>query len=372
MKKKYQICKQCVMDNASDETITFNNKGVCNYCSSAYDMKASTYFPNKKGENILKDLIVRLKKEGENKKYDCLMGISGGLDSSYLLYLGSKWGLRILALHVDDGFNSDISESNIEKLIKATNVDYIVKKPDRVQYNALVKAYIKAGVPNLAVPQDNILFAHLYKYAREYKIKNFLSGGNFALESILQKGNTYRAFDIVNIKSIHKKFGSQPIDKLPLLSDFRRFIDQNILKVNTYRPLNYIDYNRNKALKELNEFCSFEYYGSKHLENTLTKFIQVYWFYNKFKVDKRRSHLSSMIVSGQISRAESLVELEKPIYDEEGMNLEILELCNALNISKSEFEHIMNEKTHQHEEYGVSSFYKYFDLLMKMKNVFSK
>jgi asparagine synthetase B (glutamine-hydrolysing) len=289
-----QTCNRCVMDNSSDSTIYFDENGFCNYCTNALKVKKTAYFPNEEGKRKLDALIGRLKSEGKGKKYDCIMGISGGLDSSYLAYLGSKWGLRILAVHVDDGFDTEICKRNIEKLMKATNIDYVVEKPDAVQFNALIKAYFMAGVPNLAVPQDNILFACVYRLIRNYKIRTFLSGGNFALECILQQGNTYRSFDVTNIKAIHKASGTEPIDKLPLLSDYRRFIDQKLLKIETLRPLNLIDYNRERALNELADFCGFEYYGSKHLENTLTKFIQVYWFYKKFGVDKRRSHLSSI------------------------------------------------------------------------------
>lgn len=360
MNNKYQICTRCIMDNASDNTIVFDEKGVCNYCNKAFEQKKVKYFPNEEGKFKLNSLLTKLKTEGRGKKYDCLMGISGGLDSSYLIYLGYKWGLRILAVHIDDGFDTEISKLNIEKLVKATNIDYIVDKPDTIQYNALIKAYLMAGVPNLAIPQDNILFASLYHYARKYKIKNFLSGGNFALESILQRGNTYRAFDLTNIKAIHKQFGTEPINKLPLLSDYRRFIDQKLLKIKTFRPLNLIDYNRKQALKELSDFCGFEYYGSKHLENTLTKFIQVYWFFNKFGVDKRRSHLSSMIVSDQMTREEALQELQKPIYNEKEMELEILQICNKLKISKEDLEKIMKSKPKQHTDYKIDKFYILF------------
>lgn len=360
MNNNYQICNHCVMDNTSDNTITFDEQGVCNYCSSAYERMKVTYFPNEEGKTKLEKLLTQLRTEGNGKKYDCLMGISGGLDSSYLLYLGYKWGLRILAVHIDDGFDTDISKRNIEKLIEATKIDYIVEKPDAKQFNALTKAYFLACVPNLAIPQDNILFACLYHYARKYQIKNFLSGGNFALESVLQRGNTYRAFDITNIKAIHKKFGTEPINNLPLLSDYRRFFDQKILKIKTHRPLNLIEYNRDGALNELKDFCGFEYYGSKHLENTLTKFIQLYWFYNKFGVDKRRSHLSSMIVSGQITREEALSELQKPLYYENEIEVEINNICDALNITKDEFVHIMNSEPKQHTDYPIDKFYILF------------
>lgn len=357
MNVNYQICTRCVMDNASDNSITFNDKGICNYCTSAFERMKFEYFPNDEGEVKLRKLVSKLKKDGENKKYDCLMGVSGGLDSSYLLYLGTKWGLRILAIHIDDGFNSDISEANIKKLVAAANVDYVVIKPDRVQYNALIKAYIKAGVPNLAIPQDNILLAYLYKYARKYKINNFLSGGNFALESILQRGNSYRSLDVINIKAIHKRFGTESIKKLPFISDYLKFVYEKVFKIKTYRPLDFINYNRNNALEELRCFCEFDYYGTKHLENTLTKFIQVYWFYNKFGVDKRRSHLSSMIVSGQLTREIALLKLQSPIYDENEISNEIHEICNKLNISIQDFKSIMKEQPKQHMDYPIDNLY---------------
>ena len=183
------------------------------------------------------------------------------------------------------------------------------------------------------------------------------------MESVLQCGNTYRAFDVTNIKAIHKQFGTEAIDKLPLHSDYRRFIDQKILKIRTHRPLNLIDYNREKALNELADFCNFEYYGSKHLENTLTKFIQVYWFYNKFGVDKRRSHLSSMIVSGQMKREEALQELQKPTYNEKEMELEISKICNALKITEEEFDNVMKSEPKQHTDYPIDRFYILFKKL---------
>ena len=316
----YQICTRCVMDNASDPTITFDENGYCNYCTTELNRKDNVYFPNEEGKQKWDAILAKIKEDGKDKPYDCLMGISGGLDSSYLAYLGYKWGLRILAVHIDDG-----------------------------------------NVPDIAIPQDNILFAALYKYARKYKIKYFLSGGNFALESILQQGNTYTAYDVVNIKDIHRHFGTMPMNKLPLLSNYRKFWDKKILHIESLRPLNYIDYNRERALKELNDFCDFEYYGSKHMENTLTKFIQVWWFYNRYGVDKRRSHLSSMIVSGQMTRDEALKELQNPPYNEDEMKEEIAGLLPKLGISEKEFEEILKQPPKQHTDYKI-------DLITKIVN----
>ena len=351
--KEYQICSRCVMDNASDDTITFDEHGCCNYCTTELNNKDSVYFPNEKGQEKLEAMLLEIKQNSKNKPYDCLMGISGGLDSSYLAYLGHKWGLRMLAVHIDDGFDTDISKSNIRKLCDACKIDLKIEKPDPIQFNDLTAAYIRANVPDIAIPQDNILFACLYYYARKYKLQYFLSGGNFALECILQSGNTFTAYDVVNIKGIHKKFGKQSIEKLKFLSNYRKFFDKVLLNIKTYRPLNYIDYNRDRALQELHDFCGFEYYGSKHCENTLTKFIQQYWFYKRYGVDKRRSHLSSMIVSGQITREIALQEVEKPIYDSGDMEKTKACVLGKLGITQEEFDSILSEYPKQHTDYKI-------------------
>ena len=288
----YQRCTRCVMDNRSDDRIVFDDNGVCNYCTTAFNNMNKIYFPNEEGTKKLNTLIQKLKVDGKGKKYDCLMGISGGLDSSYLAYLGAtKWGLRILGIHIDDGFDTEIAQKNIKNLCDKANIDLIIEKPDSEQYNNLTKAFILAEVPNIAIPQDNILFACLYKYAINYKINNFLSGSNFALESILQKGNTFTVYDMVHIHDIHKKYGEKPINKLPFLSQYKKDLLAYHYHIKTFSPLNYVDYNKSCAIKELKEFCNFNYYEAKHLENTLTKIIQLYWFPKKFNVDKRTSHL---------------------------------------------------------------------------------
>lgn len=346
-------CTRCIMDNSSDPTIRFDSKGVCNYCKKALNERKVTYFPNKEGQKKLRALLSEVKRNGKGKKYDCIMGLSGGLDSSYLAYLGYKWGLRVLAVHIDDGYDTEISKNNLKKLVEATHFDYEVITPDPEQFNALTLAYMKAGVPNIAIPQDNVLFAFLYKKMKEEKIKYFFSGGNFALECILQKGNTYKANDIVNLKDIHRRFGTKPIDKLEFISSLQKGIDNKLLGVKSPRPLNYINYNRDRAFKELKDFCGFEYYGRKHLENILTAFVQLYWLPKKFGVDKRTSHLSSMIISGQMTRDEALTELSEPLYDETMMNEYVAYIKKQLRISDNEFENIMNAPTHQSTEYAV-------------------
>lgn len=355
--KEFKRCNRCIMDNRSDDTIKFDSNGYCNYCTVALSKIGKEYFPNEEGEKRLKSLITKIKEDNKGKKYDCIMGISGGLDSSYLAYLGSvKWGLRILAVHVDDGYDTEISKRNIKRLCETARIDLEIIKPDAKQFNELTRAFMLAGVPNLAMPQDNVLFASIYRFMKKYKIKTFLSGANFALECILQRGNTHNAYDVCNIKDINRRFGRGKINKLPLLSILQRDIDSFILGIKTLRPLDYIDYNRERALRELNEFCGFEYYGGKHLENTLTKFIQLYWFPKKFNVDKRTSHLSSMIVSGQMTREKALEILKEPLYDEDDMQKDIDFILNSIDMSREVFERIMNEPPRQHTDYRTTRY----------------
>jgi len=344
-------CTRCIMDNSSDNTIVFDENGYCNYCKSALASESVRYFPNEEGARKLDELIKQIKNENKDKEYDCLMGVSGGLDSSYLLYLGYKWGLRVICVHIDDGFDSNISKCNLEKLKQATGFNFINICPDQMQYNALTKAYMKAGVPKLAIPQDNILSATLYKYAKDKNIKYFLSGENYALESILEQSNSHSTMDLVNLYDIHRKFGKESIDNLEFISHSQRRIIKKKIGIKTLTLLNLINYNRKQALDELAEFCDFEYYGNKHLENNLTAFIQLYWLPKKFGVDKRKSHLSSMIISGQITREEALKSLEDPLYDEEGMKRIIKQVKEMIGITDAEFNDFMLNRPRRHNEF---------------------
>ena len=361
----YRICKRCVMDNASDSTITFNENGYCNYCTEALNSMPQRYYPNEEGRQKFEQLIQKIKEEGKGKKYDCLMGISGGLDSSYLAYLGYKKGLRILAVHIDDGFDTDITKNNIHNLIKKTNIDIIYENPDEKQFYGVTAAFIRAGVPNIAIPQDNLIFAYLYKYAKKYNIKYFLSGGNFSMESILQRGNSHTAFDKKHIYDINNHFGSTDLDRLQITSSFERKIKDQILhRIKELKPLDYIEYNKERAIDELEKFCGFSYYGGKHYESILTIFMQRYYLPQKFGVDKRRSHLSSLIVSGQISRDEALRELDETLFNND-VRIHIEKLLEKINISHDELEEIMRKDPVDHLTYKVSA-WKYVSKTVKL------
>ncbi len=369
--KRITRCVNCIMDDSSDFTIRFDEQGVCNYCKEALELKNSTYFPNEEGRKKLDKLMAEIKDSEKDKPYDCIIGISGGLDSSYLAYIAAKYGLRALAIHIDDGYDTEISKSNIKKLIEKTGFEYRTVTPDEEQFNDLILAFMKAGVPNIAIPQDDILFAFLYDQMKQYHIRYFLSGLNFSLESILQRGNTHQYTDVIHIKELNRLFGTKPINKLKFIDTNQRITDKYVLGYKTVRPLNLIEYNRDKAFRELDEYCGFKYYGRKHLENILTGFVQLYWFPKKFGVDKRTSHLSSMIVSGQMTRDEAMKEYGEPLYDEQQMNEWIDFIIKKLGITMETFLEIMEAPSHQHEEYKVENTtlgYKMRDQAVKIKN----
>lgn len=351
---EYRRCNRCLMDTIADPDIVFDDNGNCNYCTEALaQIHTTTYFPDEEGQRRLQAALAQIKADGVGKPYDCIMGISGGLDSSYLAYLGHQWGLRILAFHVDDGYDTEISKANIKKLCAAAHIDLRVITPDAEQYDALTRAYLEAGVPNVAIPQDNTLFAYLYDEVIKSGVRYFLGGGNFALECILQQGHSHSAMDLTNLRDIHKKFGTKPINKLKFVSSYRKYILLKTHKMIDLRLLNYIDYNRDRAFAELKAFCGFEYYGRKHLENILTAFIQLYWLPKKFNSDKRVSHLSSMIVSGQMSREEALKELSEPLYNEAMMAEYIAIVKKRLGLSDADFDRIMAAPAHEHTDYKV-------------------
>jgi len=359
------------MDNVGDPLIKFESDGTCSYCNYAISRMNGVYFPNEIGQRRLEKMINLLKKSGKGKHYDCIMGISGGLDSAYLAYLGSeKWGLRILGIHVDDGFDVPVATQNVNNLFANCHIALEIIRPNKEQYMNLTRSFLLAGLRGICIPQDNVLVAALFKSAEKYKIRHFLSGANFASESVLQRtGNN--AEGIVHMKAIQKQFGATPIDELPLISLFDRYIGYKYLKNQKYiRPLDWIDYNYKKAIEELKN-VEFNYYGNKHWENILTKFLQVYYLPKKFNRDIRKSHLSSLIVSGQMTRDVAIEELKKPLYDEDSMNKDIDYILSQLKMSWDEFNRLMNAPPKKHTDYKYSFLTKYGGIARKFRKILS-
>lgn len=337
---EYRICKRCVMDT-TDPTIRFDQNGYCNHCTDAIKNKPHTL--DEKDQKSYKKMIEILKKEGKDKKYDCILGISGGIDSAYLAYLLSKEGLRILGIHIDAGWDTPISCENIKRLCKNCNIDLKTIKINESEMMDLQRAYFLSEVMNQDVPQDHAFFAELYHYMMKEKQKYFISGHNWATESITPIAWGYDAYDSTNIKSIHKKFGRIKLKEYPFVTFYENKIKMPyICKIEKLRPLNCIEYDPNKALEILHKEIGFEYYGSKHNESVFTRLFQTYIQPRKFGFKKRRAHLSSMIVSGIITREEALKILENETINEKQIEDDINYFIEKIEITREEFDNIIN------------------------------
>lgn len=357
MENQYQACTRCVMDTKGNLAITFDKNGVCNYCTFAVDYMKKMYFPNKEGKQRLDKMFEQIKTEGKGHNFDCAVGLSGGVDSSYLVYLGHQYGLRILAVHVDDGYDTDVTTKNIESICKAAKAHLVVARPDAKQFNDLTLSFLKAGVSNLAMPQDNILFATLHHEIKRHKIRYCLNGSNLALESILghAKDDDVDANDSRHIKEIHKRFGTQPIHKLHFLSTWQKhFLHRFFNTVQVLKPLNYIDYRLEKALADMEAFSGYTYYGGKHWESILTRFLQCYYLPVKFGIDKRKSHFSSLIVSGQMTREEALKKLEVSPYLPDRLEQDKRFLASNMGISVEELDCLVAQPPKKHLDYPRS------------------
>lgn len=360
------ICKRCIMDT-TDPQIEFDNDGICNHCKRYYEIARKNLLDNKEGEKKLKEIVNNIKKDGNNKKYDCMLGVSGGLDSSYVAYIAKNFGLRVLLIHVDNGWNSTLSEKNIENILQKTNFDIYRYEIDWEEFKDLQRSYLKASVVDIEAPTDHALAAILYQLAIKKNIKYILAGGNIATETIMPKSWNYIKADARNIKGIHKIFGTKKLKKIPLLSISKLWYYKHILGIKTIKVLNYTKYNREEAMKILKKEFDWEYYGKKHYESIFTRFYQGYILPNKFGIDKRKAHLSNLICSGQITRQEALKEMEKEIYPPELLEKDKQYVLNKLGFSEKEFEKIMNDEPRSHFEFPNSrAILKFFLLLRRI------
>lgn len=349
--KEYRICTNCVMDT-SDEFIEFDSEGLCNHCRNFNDVTSKKWFPNEIGLQKLDKLLKKVKSAGENSEYDCILGLSGGIDSSYLALKIKDWGLRPLVIHVDAGWNSELAVYNIEKVVEYCNFDLHTEVIDWEAMKDLQLAYFKSGISNQDVPQDHIFFSTLYHFATKNKIKYILSGGNIATESIFPSSWHGNAMDAINLKSIYKKFsGKKRLKNYKTINFFKYYIYFPFFyKMKTLRPLNFMEYNKEKAIKELEKIGYKKYHG-KHGESIFTKFFQTYYLPKKFGFDKRRPHLSSLIVSGQITRKQALNELEKPLFDPVEIKHDIQYIAKKLGISSIEFENLIQNENRLFSDY---------------------
>lgn len=373
MKSDVKVCKRCVMDNINTD-ITFDEKGYCNYCTDALRRKEATWHNDKKGKKELDKIIQKMKDENKDKEYDCVLGLSGGIDSCYTAYLLKQYGVRILAVHIDGGWNTEISEKNIKMLCEKLDLELHTIKVSYDEMYDLQRAYFLAEVLNQDVPQDHVFFSELYRYALKKGIKYFISGGNFSSESILPTCWGYNAMDGKNLKDIHKKFGKISLKEVKPLSFFEVYIKMPYInKLKKIRPLNYIDYNKEEAIKLLHEKFDFQYYGGKHCESVFTRLYQGYILPQKFGINKSKAHYSSLIVANQITRKEAIKEIGQNDYVD---NLELLEsdiktFINRIKITRKQFDAIINNGVrNEHVNYKNNS--KKLKFFMGLRNFVRK
>lgn len=350
-KHPHQECVRCVMDT-SDPWIEFDEYGVCNHCRK-YDRHVAGLGTPQQRKTKLENLVAHLKNAGRGKDYDCIMGLSGGVDSSYLAWYAVKeLGLRPLVVHVDTGWNSELAVSNIQNIVQKLNLDMHTLVIDWEEIRDLQRAYFRSGIANLDVPQDHAFIASLYREAKRYGIKNILNGGNMQTESILPAAWGYDASDARNLKAIQKKYGNIRLKTYPIYNLFHRHIYYPIIvKIKTHRPLELIDYNKFEAKELLMRELGWRDYGGKHYESVFTKFFQAHYLPSKFGYDKRKAHLASLVVSGQITREQAKSEMAQELYDANELAEDKAYFIKKLEISEAEFEKIMQSVPSDYEEF---------------------
>jgi N-acetyl sugar amidotransferase len=339
MNRPYQICSSCVMDT-SDSKIIFDEKGVCDHCNTFFNHTLPNWHTGDKGRLELEALVRTIKATGSDNDFDCIIGMSGGVDSSYLTYIATEFGLRPLVFHVDAGWNSQEAVNNIEKVVDRLGLDLYTEVIDWQEIRDLQLAYFKSGVPHIDTPQDHAFFAMMYKFAEQHNIKYILTGANLSTECIRNPIEwMYYQSDSIQLRDIHTKFGTRPLVNYPVTSILRHKIWLPYFRgIKVMRPLNMVEYDKAAAVKLLTEKFCWQPYPQKHFESRFTRFYEGYWLPKKFGFDTRKVQYSSLIVTGQMTRDEALVKLKIPALDEATVRQEFEYVANKLEISTDELQ----------------------------------
>lgn len=353
MKNSYQVCKRCVMDT-SDPKIEFDEEGICSHCHR-YDTLAKPIVDRADAGAAASDLarvVDAIRKAGCGKEYDCVIGLSGGVDSTYVALKVKEYGLRPLAVHFDSGWNSELAVNNIENIVKRLDIDLVTFVVDWEEMSDLQQAFFKAGVANCDTPTDHAFLAVLYDTAAKHGIRHVVTGTNFATEFILPSSWGYSPADLTHLRAIHKRFGRRPLVTYPTLGFFARYFYYPVIKrLRTIRILNLMPYNKAAVKKTITEKLGWRDYGGKHYESIFTRFFQAYYLPVKFGYDKRRAHLSSLIVSGQMTREDALRELDAPTYPPERLAEDKEFVAKKIGLPLNEFDAIMSAPPHDFSEY---------------------
>lgn len=351
--REYRICVKCVMDT-SDPKITFSTDGICDHCRNFENHTALHWLPNSEGRKVLEKKVEKIKRAGKNSQFDCIIGISGGADSSYLTYLAKEeLGLRPLVFHVDAGWNSEVAVSNIERIIDGLGLELYTHVINWREMRDLQLAFFKSGVPHIDLPQDHAFFATMYRYAETHRVKYILTGANIATECVRNPLDFfYYGTDMWQIRDIHNQFGSGPLIDFPLSGILRHKIYLRYIRgIEVVQPLDYMPYVKEEAMSFLNARYGWQKYPRKHFESRFTRFFESYWLPVKFGFDTRRVQYSSLILTKQMTRDNALELLKEPPYDAETAQQDLIYIAKKLEVSVDEIRGYLNGPNKSYKDF---------------------
>jgi N-acetyl sugar amidotransferase len=340
--------------DTTDPDITFDDAGVCNHCRR-FDTQVKpflTAIDNGDAARILDGEIARIREEGKGKRYDCVVGVSGGVDSSYVAYLASKFGLRALCVHFDSGWNTEFAVRNVESILRTLDFDLWTHVVEWDEMRDLQVAFFRSGVANCDTPTDHAIPGVLNRVARRFGVKTILSGSNASTESILPLSWAYHPNDHWQLLDIHRRFGSVKLRTYPLIDFWRNyFLYPHVHGVRTFKILNYLRYDKLEAKETIKRELGWTDYGGKHEESVFTRFFQQYYLPTRFGIDKRKAHLASLVLSGQMNRQQALDELLLPSYSVQQIEFDIEFIAKKLSMSVDELTKLIGEPGVHHRTY---------------------
>lgn len=337
----YQICTKTVMDT-SDPDITFDKHGISNHYWDFENVVKPNWHPDAEGRKQLERIVDAIKVAGRGKEFDCILGLSGGVDSSYMLHvMVREFGLRPLVFHVDGGWNSEVAVHNIHVLVDRLGLDLYTEVINWEEMRDFQLAWFKAGVPHIDIPQDHAFIAVLYQFAEKYGISYILNGGNISTECVMRPLQfIYWGTDMVHINDIIQRYCTIPLRTYPFSNVFRHKLYLRYIKgLKVVKPLNFIPYTKDLAVTTLEKEYGWKAYAQKHFESRFTRFFESYWMPTRFGFDFRRVNLSSLILTGQITREEALVKLDQPPYDPVTIGQDFEYVATKLGITMDELRH---------------------------------
>ncbi len=368
--RKYQQCSISVMDTIADQNITFDEKGISNYYYDYQLQEKAWVVKGKEGEQKLDKLIEAIKESGKGNKYDCITGVSGGVDSTYLVLRAKQLGLRPLIVHFDNGWNSELAVMNIENIIKRLGFDLYTLVVDWEEFKDIQMSYLKASVVDIEAITDHAIIGTLYRLAAENGIKYILSGSNVVTEATLPLHWIWNKSDHTNIKDIHKQYGKLPLKTFPFFSTRQKQYYVKAKGIEVVCPLNYMNYIKKEVKQTIINELGWRDYGGKHYESVFTRFYQGYILPVKFGIDKRKGHFSNLIFSGQLTKEEAIEELKKPIYDPEQLQVDYEFVLKKFNLERREFEDLMKLPRREHTEFKVEkSVWDTYQILKPFKKI---